>query len=175
MYLQIDIWYRLHLCPSWMLCLLILADKNVEKGDISSESHMLHTVSYARPRPFAFARRNMPDEWRKGYYAHFCLIFLSLFIRGEKKFCFCQIHRKADKKKWSRSKTTSGWKFRKGKGQGGEKDIIKEFWEYLILAGAYDILCLGKNDESAHKWHAKIPGAGTLGIFYSVWTRWLKP
>ena len=53
MYLQMDILYRLHLVPVLDALLLHLTDQTAEKGDISSESYMLHTVSYARPRPFA--------------------------------------------------------------------------------------------------------------------------
>ena len=30
---------------------------------------------------------------------------------------------------------------------------------------AYAIISVGKNDESAHKWHAKSPGVVTSGAF----------
>ena len=47
--------------------------------------------------------------------------------------------------------------------------------EYLILAGAYDILCLGKNDESASKKQQKPHEVRTRGVFCTVLARWLRP
>jgi hypothetical protein len=37
--------------------------------------------------------------------------------------------------------------------------------EYLKRLLAYVIMLLGKNDESAHKWHAKSPEVATFGAF----------
>jgi hypothetical protein len=37
--------------------------------------------------------------------------------------------------------------------------------EYLKRLLAYAIMLLGKNDESAHKWHAKSPEVATFGAF----------
>lgn len=39
----------------------------------------------------------------------------------------------------------------------------------------YAIMPIGKNDASVHDGTQKAPEVATLGLFYSVFDRWLKP
>ena len=55
-------------------------------------------------------------------------------------------------------------------------EAVKENEQWILISkSAYAIIAVGKNDECVQFGTQKTPEVGSLGLFYSVWARWLVP